>query len=33
MRNLVRTSSTENQRKAMKYIQNLTKLCKLYFNN
>ena len=33
MRNLVRTSSNENQKKAMKYIQNLTKLCKLYFNN
>ena len=33
MRSLVRTSSMENQKKAMKYIQNLTKLCKLYFTN
>lgn len=33
IRNLVKTTSEENQKKAMKYIQNLTKLCKIYFNN
>ena len=33
IRNLVRGTTKENKEKAMKYIQNLTKLCKLYFNN
>jgi len=33
IRGLVRTTSQENKDKAMKYIQNLTKLCKLYFSN
>jgi len=33
IRNLVRGTTKENKEKAMKYIQNLTKLCKLYFND
>jgi hypothetical protein len=33
VRNLVRGTTKENKEKAMKYIQNLTKLCKLYFND
>ena len=33
IRNLVRGTTQENKEKAMKYIQNLTKLCKLYFND
>ena len=33
IRNLVRNTTLENKNKAMKYIQNLTKICKLYFNN
>ena len=33
IRNLVRGTTNENKEKAMKYIQNLTKLCKLYFND
>ena len=33
IRNLVRNTSQENKDKAMKYIQNLTKICKLYFSN
>ena len=32
IRKLVKTTSQENKNKAMKYIQNLTKICKLYFN-
>ena len=33
MKYLVKGASEANQKKAMKYIQNLTKLCKLYFKN
>ena len=33
LRFLVKGASLESQKKAMKYIQNLTKLCKLYFTN
>jgi len=33
IRTLVRNTSQENKDKAMKYIQNLTKICKLYFSN
>ena len=33
IRNLVRGTTQENKEKAMKYIQNLTKLFKLYFND
>ena len=33
MKYLVKGASEANQKKAMKYIQNLTKLCKLYFTN
>lgn len=33
LRGLVIKSSEENRKKSMKYIQNLTKLCILYFNN
>tara|TARA_B100001093_G_scaffold511726_1_gene580214 strand:- start:8138 stop:8515 length:378 start_codon:yes stop_codon:yes gene_type:complete len=33
IRNLVRNTSQDNKDKAMKYIQNLTKICKLYFSN
>ena len=33
LRFLVKGASLESQEKAMKYIQNLTKLCKLYFTN
>tara|TARA_X000000368_G_scaffold409916_1_gene392626 strand:+ start:1067 stop:1444 length:378 start_codon:yes stop_codon:yes gene_type:complete len=33
LRELVIKSSEENKKKSMKYIQNLTKLCILYFNN
>ena len=33
IKKLVRETSQKNKNIAMKYIQNLTKLCKLYFNN
>ena len=33
LRGLVIKSSEENKKKSMKYIQNLTKICILYFNN
>ena len=33
IKNLVKEASQINKNIAMKYIQNLTKLCKLYFNN
>lgn len=33
IRKSVKESTKENQKKAMKYVQNLNKLCKLYFNN
>jgi len=33
MKYLVKGASEANQQKAMRYIQNLTKLCKLYFTN
>ena len=33
IKNLVRDTSLKNKNIAMKYMQNLTKLCKLYFNN
>ena len=33
LRFLVKGASLESQEKAMKYIQNLTKICKLYFTN
>tara|TARA_B100000035_G_scaffold306538_1_gene308692 strand:+ start:1696 stop:2073 length:378 start_codon:yes stop_codon:yes gene_type:complete len=33
LRSLVIISSEENKKKSMKYIQNLTKLCILYFSN
>jgi vacuolar-type H+-ATPase subunit C/Vma6 len=33
LREPIRNMGEENQQKALKYIQNLNKLCKLYFNN
>lgn len=33
IRGLVRETTKENKEKAMKYLQNLTKLCKLYFSD
>ncbi len=33
IRGLVRETTQDNKDKAMKYIQNLTKLCKLYFSD
>lgn len=33
IRKLVKETTKENQEKAMKYVQNLNKICKLYFNN
>tara|TARA_B100000886_G_scaffold340462_1_gene310200 strand:- start:4263 stop:4661 length:399 start_codon:yes stop_codon:yes gene_type:complete len=33
VRILMRKTSEENKDKAMKYLQNLTKICKLYYNN
>ena len=33
IRSLVKNTSLENHEKAMKYIQNLTKICKIYFND
>ncbi len=33
IRVLVRGTTKENKEKAMKYLQNLTKLCKLYFSD
>ena len=33
IKNLVRETSQKNKNIAMKYMQNLTKLCKLYFNH
>tara|TARA_Y100001936_G_C15943739_1_gene596201 strand:- start:638 stop:1015 length:378 start_codon:yes stop_codon:yes gene_type:complete len=33
IRKLVKDTTLENKNKAMKYIQNLTKICKLYFSN
>ncbi|MBF12526.1 MAG: hypothetical protein CMC63_10175 [Flavobacteriaceae bacterium] len=33
IRKLVKKTTQENKEKAMKYIQNLTKICKLYFND
>tara|TARA_B100002051_G_C16388216_1_gene463888 strand:- start:176 stop:553 length:378 start_codon:yes stop_codon:yes gene_type:complete len=33
IRKLVRETTQENKEKAMKYIQNLTKICKLYFSD
>ena len=33
IRGLVKNTTVENQKKAMKYIQNLTKICKLYFSD
>ena len=33
IRVLVRQTTQDNKDKAMKYLQNLTKLCKLYFTN
>ena len=33
LRDPIRNMGEENQQKALKYIQNLNKLCKLYFNN
>ena len=33
VKNFVRETSQQNKNIAMKYMQNLTKLCKLYFNN
>ena len=33
IRKLVKGTTQENKEKAMKYIQNLTKICKLYFSN
>ena len=33
IRVLVRETTKENKEKAMKYLQNLTKLCKLYFSD
>lgn len=33
VRKLMRKTSDENKNKAMKYLQNLTKICKLYYAN
>lgn len=33
IRSLVKDTSQENKDKAMKYVQNLTKICKIYFSN
>ena len=33
VRKLMRKTSEENKDKAMKYLQNLTKICKLYYAN
>mgnify|MGYP001337471981 FL=1 len=33
IRKLVKGTTQENKEKAMKYIQNLTKICKLYYAN
>ena len=33
IRNLVKNTSDKNKDTAMKYIQNLTKICKLYFSD
>ena len=33
IRKLVKKTTQENKEKAMKYIQNLTKICKLYFSD
>jgi hypothetical protein len=33
IRNLVKNTSPKNKDTAMKYIQNLTKICKLYFSD
>jgi len=33
IRGLVRETTQDNKDKAMKYLQNLTKLCKLYFSD
>ena len=33
VRVLIRNTSEENKDKAIKYLQNLTKICKLYFSN
>jgi len=33
IRVLVRDTTEENKEKAMKYLQNLTKLCKIYFSD
>ena len=33
IRKLVRETTQENKQKAMKYLQNLTKICKLYFSD
>ena len=33
IRKLVKNTTKDNKEKAMKYIQNLTKLCKLYFSD
>ena len=32
IKSLLLSTTTENKDKAMKYVQNLTKLCKLYYN-
>ena len=33
VRKLIRNTSDENKDKAIKYLQNLTKICKLYYSN
>ena len=33
VRGLIRNTSKENKEKAIKYLQNLTKICKLYYAN
>ena len=33
IRGLIRNTSEENKDKAIKYLQNLTKICKLYYAN
>ena len=33
VRALIRNTSEENKDKAIKYLQNLTKICKLYYAN
>jgi len=33
IRSRIRTMSPESKTKSMKYVQNLTKLCNMYFNN